>query len=121
MKPHSSIGKRQWSLSDKDNSFGTDLKRQIEADTGLRCWKYDDDIPEGEADWPESVDEAMKKAPLHLYLLSEHSIGSGECQREYGQSLQLVRQPQDVCNLLVPGFDLKELPEVQQASLHRRR
>jgi hypothetical protein len=37
------------SVSDKDNAFATSLKHQIESDTGLRCWKYDDDINHGEA------------------------------------------------------------------------
>jgi hypothetical protein len=93
------------SVADDDNAFATTLKRQIEADTGLHCWKYDDDILEGEANWPNSVDGAMRSAPLHLYVLSEHFLKSGECQREFGQSLQLVRHPQDICGLLKSGFD----------------
>lgn len=93
------------SVADGDNGFAISLKRQIEADTGLHCWKYDDDILEGEASWPNSVDEAMRSAPLHLYVLSENFLNSGECQREFGQSLQLVKHPQDICTMLIPGFD----------------
>jgi hypothetical protein len=40
------------SLSNRDNEFGSSLKRQIEADTGLQCWKYDDDIPGGDRTGP---------------------------------------------------------------------
>ena len=97
------------SLSDQDNGFATALKRQINIDTGLRCWKYDDDIPQGAANWPSSVDGAMRSAPLHLYLLSKNFLRSGECQREFGQSLNLVAHSEDICSLLIPGFDLHEL------------
>ena len=99
------------SVSSKDNGFAADLRRQIEADTGLRCWKYDDDILEGDASWPNSVDEAMASAPLHLYILSENFLESGECQREFGQSLHLVKHSQDICCLLVPGLDPRRLTE----------
>ncbi|MEJ2885632.1 toll/interleukin-1 receptor domain-containing protein [Actinomycetospora aeridis] len=99
------------SVSDRDNPFAGDLKRRIEEDTGLRCWKYDDNIPKGAADWPRSVDEAMAAAPLHIYVLSESFLTSGECQREFGQSVQMVRDPQDICALLAPGFEMSSLPE----------
>jgi hypothetical protein len=97
------------SVSDKDNAFATSLKHQIESDTGLRCWKYDDDINHGEANWPNSVDAAMQSAPLHVYVLSEHFLESSECQREFGQSQRLVRNPEDICGILTPGFDRRSL------------
>jgi hypothetical protein len=99
------------SVSDRDRMFAADLKRQIEADTGLHCWKYDEDIIEGEENWPLSVDEAMRAAPLHLFVLSEDSLASGECQREFGQSVHMVKHQQDICSFLIPGFDLGRLDE----------
>jgi hypothetical protein len=99
------------SVASGDNWFAADLKRQLEADTGLRCWKYDDDILEGEASWPSSVDDAMNSAPLHLYILSENFSHSNECQREYGQSTRLVKHPQDLCGFLMPGVKLENLDE----------
>jgi hypothetical protein len=53
----------------------------------------------------------MKRAPLHLYILSKDFLDSGECQREFGQSLQIVRHGQDICSLLVPGCQLQDLDE----------
>lgn len=97
------------SVSNDDNAFATLLKRQIESDTGLTCWKYDDDILHGEANWPNSVDEAMRRAPLHLYILSDHFLRSSECQREFGQSQRVVKNPEDICGILMPGFDRHSL------------
>lgn len=106
------------STSRDDAPFADKIKQHIESDTGLRCWKYDDDIPFGESNWPMAVDEAMRAAPLHLYLLSEAQLRSNECQREFGQSLHLVEDQRDICGFVVPGFDASRLDERYRSRTH---
>lgn len=83
--------------SHHDDHFVRRLRDQIQQDTGLYCWRDRDDLNIGGSNWPNSVDHAMKLAPLHLYILTEASIRSPECQREFGQSLGIVRHPEDIC------------------------
>lgn len=84
------------------------LSDRVHEDTGLPCWTYPY-IQIGAPSWTGSVDDAIRRAPFHVFLVSATSLASGECQREFGRVDGLVPS-EDVCCLLLPGCSMTELP-----------
>jgi DNA-binding Lrp family transcriptional regulator len=100
------------SYSHTDEHFVRRLREQIQLDTGLYCWRDQDHLVVGRC-WPTSINEAMAVAPLHLYILTQAHIDSGECQREFGRSEAIVRHPEDICCFVMSSdlFQEKKLPD----------
>lgn len=83
------------------------LSDRIHSDTGLACWTYKD-IPVGAPSWTQCIDQTIATAPLHIFLLSEASLSSAECQREFGRA-EATSDSRDICCLLLPGCDFDAL------------
>ncbi len=89
-----------------DLSWAVMLKDHLLRDVGVECWLYSNGIPIGEASWPDSVDEAIKSAPLYIFLISDNK--SDELQREIGQA-EGVGRPHDICPLVLPGTSFDDI------------
>ena len=96
------------SVAQQDLSFGRELTRQLQHDTGLECWTFSD-IPIASGAWPTAIDDVIKLADLHLFLLSDEALLSQECQREFGR-IDATALDEDVCCLLLPECEPNQLP-----------
>jgi hypothetical protein len=96
------------SLANHDLPFGTALSRRLHQDTGLTCWTYSD-IPVATGSWPGAVDDVIRNAELHVFLLSAEALESAECQREFGK-VEAIVAPEKICCLLLPGCEIAHLP-----------
>src|SRR6185295_10607057 len=114
------IDSMSWHRQDLDRSpvfisvAETDLHRamwlgeRIETDVGLACWTYND-IPIGTASWTHVIDGTINAAPLKIFLLSQDSLKSEECQREFGRA-DAISNADDICCVLLPDCEISDLP-----------
>jgi len=96
------------SVAGKDLPRALWLGKRIETDVGLDCWTYND-IPIATPSWTDAIDNVIDAAPLKIFLLSKDSLGSEECQREFGRA-DGVSEPSDVCCVLLPNCAVSDLP-----------
>jgi hypothetical protein len=83
------------------------LTDRISADIGLSSWTFKE-IPLGAPSWTRSIDDAIRSAAFHVFLLSAAALASSECQREFGQAEAL--DTESICCLLLPGCAFEDLP-----------
>lgn len=75
--------------SHDDKAIARELVSQLEQYHD--CWIDSDDIRAG-SDWQRSVDWAIARADVFIFLASWQSIGSEQCQREVNLALRLRRR-----------------------------
>ncbi|MCW2540006.1 MAG: hypothetical protein JWN95_1731 [Frankiales bacterium] len=95
-------------MSVQDLQFGSALSDRLRLDTGLKIWDYRQ-IPTASGSWPRTVDQAMKAAPLHLYVMSETFLHSPECVGEYTRSTAESRRIKDTLCVVEPGLDVRAI------------
>jgi hypothetical protein len=82
------------------------LAASLEA-AGVACWYADRDIPKG-ASWPESITDALSRAPVFVLLLSPASNESREVHREVA-----LANSEDVDVLCVRIADVRPAPALK--------
>jgi hypothetical protein len=90
-----------------DLGWAMRLKEHLMQDVGLDCWLYSAGIPIGESFWPKSVDAAIKRAPLFVFLVSDHE--SKELQREIGKAEGIATDEHDICCIVLPPKQFDDL------------
>ncbi|HEX7135551.1 MAG TPA: toll/interleukin-1 receptor domain-containing protein [Iamia sp.] len=94
------------SVASSDAHIATSLAKRLEGDLGISCWTYLD-IPVGST-WTSEVDHSLKAALLHIMVVSEAALASGECQREFG-AIRERSLPEDICCLVHPDLDFRDV------------
>jgi len=100
-------------LAKEDLPVVTEIEKQLGRDTGLPIWDYRQ-IPDGNPSWPITIDDAMDRALLHIFVMGPTFISSPNCQKEYWRSVSGVREPLDTLCILVPGYTPTALPHLMQ-------